>query len=120
MNLKSLEEFRKRRSQRGSELGLQIEEEVAHILDKAVEDGHLLSSVHHPNNTPYKDFTVECEVQGVRQRISFGITSSLRSWHGRHYNRVPQLCFPVGTKPETVVRRVLELFDGSSQGRPKP
>ena len=109
--LKSRKEFAKRRNERRSVLGYQMENEAEKVLRQAVEDGVFTSVTHHPPTMPYKDFTVGKMVNGVEEFRDFGMTISLKVWSERR-NRggAVQFCFPIGTKPETVIRRVLELF----------
>ncbi|HXV26690.1 MAG TPA: hypothetical protein VD862_01545 [Candidatus Paceibacterota bacterium] len=111
MNLKRYEEFKKRRSARGQLLGRQTEEWVAGLLEQAVEDGRLMGVEHHEQGTPKIDFTVWKLVGGKVERRSFGVTISQRKYKYRKNGGTPEFCFPPGTKPETVFRRVLELFD---------
>lgn len=110
--LKSRREFAERKSQRYSRLGYEMENEVERVLGRVVEQGILTSVEHHSAQMPFKDFTVTKIVNGVEEVRSFGMTTSLRVWSNRR-NRggPPQFCFPIGTKPETIIRRVLELFD---------
>ena len=110
-NKQAIRDFANRKSQRYAKLGYQMEDEVERVLRQAVEDGTFTSVVHHPPNMPYKDFTVTKTADGVEESRSFGITISQKVWSQRRNRGVEtQFCFPIGTKPETVIRRVLELF----------
>ena len=108
---KSRKEFAIRRNMWRSELGYQMEDEVERVIRRAVEEGTFASVVHHSPQTPSMDFTVTKMVNGVEESRSFGMTISLKVWSERR-NRggSPQFCFPIGTKPETIIRRVSELF----------
>lgn len=60
-----------------------------------------------------KDFTVGAVREGRLERRSFGISispSSVREAKLLHPD-VPQFHFPIGVKPETVVRQVKRLFE---------
>ncbi len=108
---KSRKEFAERKSKRYSELGYQMEDEVERVIRRAIEEGTFASVVHHSSQTPSMDFTVTKMVNELEESRSFGMTISLKVWSERR-NRLgsPQFCFPIGTRPETVIRRVLELF----------
>lgn len=111
------QEFSARRSERYSRLGREQEFWVEKILVDAVECGELLGAVRHSPNSAAdfagKDFTVKKKVGGQVVIRSFGITISHNSWNRAKINHrdVPQFCFPIGTKPETVIMRVLDLFE---------
>ncbi len=109
---KSRKEFAERKSKRYSELGYQMEDEVERVISRAIEEDIFASVAHHSPQTPSMDFTVTKMVNGVKKSRSFGMTISLKVWSERR-NRPgsPQFCFPIGTKPETIIRRVLELFE---------
>jgi len=116
-NKKAFLDFRSRASERGATRGRDLEKEVEKILSKMEAEGKLSSVVYHsPNSLPDsegKDFTVGQTNEGGEELFrSFGVTVSMRRW-GRSkvlHRDVPQLCFPPGTKPETIQKRVLELF----------
>jgi len=108
---KSRKEFAERKSKRYSALGYQMEDEVERVIRRAVEEGTFASMVHHSPQTPSMDFTVMKMMNGVEESRSFGMTISLKVWaERRNRGGAPQFCFPIGTKPETIIRRVLELF----------
>jgi hypothetical protein len=56
-----------------------------------------------------KDFTV----RRGNKSVSFGMTISLKSWNRSKvlYPEIPQFCFPLNVRPETVISRILELFE---------
>ncbi|MBI2642257.1 MAG: hypothetical protein HYW97_00185 [Candidatus Wildermuthbacteria bacterium] len=71
----------------------------------------------HPPNSAEdhngKDFTVTKMVGNTLFLQSFGVTISMRNWPesvNQHPN-IPQFCFPIGTKPETIQKRILKLFN---------
>lgn len=89
---------------------------VPKILEKMVLDGKITKFVHFYKNSKEdhdgKDFMVVMECDGKLTEVCFGVTISFKSWNRSkplHFG-VPQLCFPVGTKPETIEKRILGLF----------
>jgi hypothetical protein len=97
-------------------LGLELEKRVAWILRDLVADKKISVFKAHPHYSEEdqhgKDFTVEKQVDGKMVSRSFGVTISRRSWieaRLRHQG-VPQFCFPIGVKPETIEKRILGLF----------
>jgi hypothetical protein len=109
-------ESRNRRGDRYSEIGRKFEGEVAELLQKMQDEKLILGFERHaPNSTEDgqgRDFTVTALLAGVQVEKSFGVTISMRSWNEAKvlHPEVPQFCFPLGTKPETIRARVLELF----------
>lgn len=116
-NKKAFEDFKKRRSMRGAKQGQALEAEVEKVLNRMKERGELVQVIHHFSNSPEdrdgRDFTVSRYVEGQEVFCSFGVTISLRRWYrGKTLHRdVPQFCFRLDTKPETIRGRVLELFE---------
>ena len=105
-----------RKSQRFAALGRKLEKEVAELLEKMQESGLIESFVY---NKPFseadcqgKDFTVRLSIGDEVVERSFGVTISYKSWGDSKVKHpdVRQFCFPIGTKPETIQKRVLELF----------
>ena len=102
---------------RGAKQGRALEEQVQAVLRVMQQKGELVKAVYHSANSfedrDGKDFTVAKYIDGKEISRSFGVTISLRRWsRGKMLHRdIPQLCFPLGTKPETMRRRILELFD---------
>lgn len=105
-----------RKAERRSKEGYRFEEEMCGILDKMQKEG-LISSFcrfdhYSEEDLSGKDFLVAKVVDGKKEvYCAFGVTISLKRWQEtkmRHRD-VPQLCFPLGTKVETIQRRVLEL-----------
>lgn len=120
-NQKSRQEFSNRRSVRMSKLGREFEQEVLKLLNRMVEDSKLASAVY---NAPFsredregKDFTVGKLVNGEIVYRSFGVTISLLSYSKGKvlHHEVPQFCFPIGTNPSTIEKRVLALFSSCKQ-----
>jgi hypothetical protein len=114
---RSLRKADHRKANRYSEVGLDLELHVESLLEKMVEEEIIQSFTHHSHNSPEdsrgKDFTVSKVVCGEIIKKSFGVTISLRSWnHSKHkHPNVPQMCFPIGTKTETINKRILDLFN---------
>lgn len=109
-----------RRSARWSHIGRQFEREVLQLLREAhdADDAPIFTKVtlHRPySGADYagKDFTVVRTIDGQSKQCSFGVTISQRRNRdaGMLHPNVPQFCFPIGTKPETIIARVLALFD---------
>lgn len=116
MRDKAFERLRARRNQRFSDYGRDFEQEMCKFLEKLKEAGDITDFLYHEPHSESdragKDFTVAKLVNEVRQEHSFGVTISLQRWpisKACHPN-VPQFCFPIGTKPETIKKRILELF----------
>jgi hypothetical protein len=116
-NKQDMDRYRGRRSQRYAAVGRELEGEVERILQKMLDDKKVDGFRRFP---PYStedgegaDFSVTrgAGEQAVERR--FGVTISLRSWReacGRH-SGTTQFCFPIGTKPETIEKRILGLFE---------
>jgi hypothetical protein len=110
---------RNRKSERFSNYGREQEEKVRALLEEYREGGQkYFSSVelHRPNSPEDEqgyDLTVGREVDGQEIRKSFGITISLRSWQlgKQKHPSIPQFCFPINARPETIIRRVKSLFE---------
>jgi len=109
-------ESRDRRGERYAEIGRKFEGEVADLLQKMQDEKLIVGFVRHEPHSAEdgqgRDFTVTGLIAGVPVERSFGVTISLRSWRQSKiiYPDVPQHCFPIGTKPETIRARILELF----------
>lgn len=109
-------ESRDRRGERYAKIGRKFEGEVADLLRKMQDEKLILGFVHHAPNSEEdgdgRDFTVTGLVGGKEAERSFGVTISLQSWQRSKivHPDVPQFCFPIGTKPETIRARILELF----------
>ena len=107
---------RERRGDRYAEIGRRFETEVAGYLQKMQDEKLILGFVHHAPHSKEdgdgRDFTVTGLVERKPAERSFGVTISLASWNRSKvlHPDVPQFCFPIGTKPETIRARVLELF----------
>ena len=112
---------RDRRRERYSEIGRQFEGEVAELLRKMQDEKLILSFVRHAPHSKEdhdgRDFTVTGLVEGRPVERSFGVTISQRSWSDSKilHPHVPQFCFPIGSKPETIRARVLELFSSETR-----
>lgn len=110
-NKTDLVSYHGRRSARYAEQGLLLEDRVENLLKEMREAGLITEFKRHAHNSVAdltgQDFTV------IRDgsEISFGVTISIRRWNkSRRLHDDPQLCFPLGTKPDTMVKRILELF----------
>ena len=105
-----------RKSQRMADAGRAFEEEVAGILERMLEEklisGFVAHAPHSSEDAQGRDFTVTSIAGGKTVERSFGVTISLKRWQRSKilHPDVPQFCFPLGTKPETVRKRILELF----------
>lgn len=107
---------RDRRGERYAAIGRNFEEEVEGHLQKMMDEKLVVGFVRHAPHSREdgqgRDFTVTALVGGKEARRSFGVTISMRSWNNAKalHHDVPQFCFPIGTKPETIRARILELF----------
>ena len=115
-NSRVREEARGRRSERFGRYGRDFEEAMVGHLTKMQEAGDIDDFLSHAPNSSEdcegKDFMVAKAVDGIRREIHFGVTISFHSWNESkvRHPKVPQLCFPIATKPETIRKRILELF----------
>ena len=114
------DEINARRSERRSRLGREFEQTTFELLREVCdEDGNQLFKkvvYHKPHGAADyagKDFTVTRRINGRDESRSFGVTISVRQIAEAKmlHPDVPQFCFPIGTKPETIIARVLALFD---------
>lgn len=110
----------KRKSERYSKLGKENEKIVVGILESATNKARTplfskvtLNEAYSPEDLNGKDIRVEMEIDGKIVARSFGITISRRGWECDRaiYASVPQFYFPIGVNPETVIKRVLGLFE---------
>lgn len=115
--LRRLQASNNRKAQRMAIQGEVLESTVIKLLQELKNEERILQFVHHPKNSREdsegKDFTVTKEVNGAKKVLSFGVTISLRCWANAKvkHPQIPQLCFPLGTKLETMEKRILELFE---------
>jgi hypothetical protein len=93
-----------------------MEEEVADVLSRLKSRGRIAEYIRYERrpdgaNEP-ADFTILRVYRGKAARRRFGISTTLTAKQVREslFPRIPVLCFPHGTKPQTIERRVLELF----------
>ncbi len=116
MNTAGFKAFKDRRSQRMASIGIALEDEVSKILLDMREKSLIADFKSHKHNSNEdmegKDFTVTKIINNSEVIRSFGVTISIRCWHRSkmRHNEIPQFCFPIGTKPETMQKRILELF----------
>ena len=115
-NKKDFQAYCKRRSERMSRLGQELEKQVENILLQMWEERLICAFAHNPANSledsQGKDFSVTQETGGEETVRHFGVTISMRSWQkakGKHED-VPQFHFPIGTNKKTIEKRILELF----------
>jgi len=114
-----------RRGERWGIVGRAVELEVLQILQEAKrDDSPIFDEVirHEPNgreDSEGKDFTVVRRRDGCCQSCSFGITISHHSLKEAMilHPDVPQLHFPIGIKPETIIRAVERLLNNSPSVR---
>lgn len=116
-NSRSCRKTHVRRMARYSEIGRKFEqEEMRRILQKMVEKGMLTEFEIYPPNSQEdkggKDLRVSKWIGAAKMDRYCGVTISIKSWHEARFKHqdIPQFCFPIGTKPETIERRILELF----------
>jgi len=116
-NKRDLEEYLKRKSARYAKVGVELEDEIEELLQKMQDEGVIADFEHFTKNSKEdhsgKDFRARKEINGVNVDRFFGVTISLRSWPRAKalHPKTPQFCFPIGAKPETMRKRILELFD---------
>ena len=114
---KKRQEFAARRSERMSRVGREFELTVEKYLEEMKAEGLIDNFVRHKPRSPEdysgRDFTVDKIVDHSTASVSFGITISIRCWHvgQKLHQEYPQLCFPIGTKKETIRNRILRLFE---------
>ncbi len=105
-----------RKTQRMAKRGREFEDEVSALLQKMQDEELIVGFIAHEPNSPEdqdgRDFTVTVVIGGGEVSKSFGVTISLRHWKESRIKHpdVPQFCFPLGTKLETIRTRILELF----------
>ena len=114
-NTKDFRGYCDRRSVRMAKQGRLLEDEVERLLKRLEEQGEIVRfKKHEPNSREDregKDFTVVKSVEDNEFQISFGVTIALKSQRkSRLRYDHPQFCFPIGTKLETIERRILDLF----------
>lgn len=94
-----------------------MEEEVAAVLAKMKARGSIADFIRYERRDEGQneatDFTILRVYRGKASRRRFGIATTLTCKKVREllFPRIRVLCFPPGTKPATIERRVLELFD---------
>ncbi len=108
--------FFDRHSDRIARRGIDLELTVEKILQDMQGTGIISSFTHHDHNS-YSDrcgcdFTVRNLVGGRQVERSFGVTISQKSQNRSKvlHMGIPQWCLPVGTKRETIERKILGLF----------
>jgi len=116
-NKQDMAEYRGRRSQRYADIGRKLEEEVERLLQRLLDekkvDGFRRFPPYSKEDGEGADFSVTRGEGEHAVERRFGVTISLRSWQescARHHETT-QFCFPIGTKPETMEKRILGLFD---------
>lgn len=102
-------------SERHGRWGREMEQRVAAILEKMVQEGLLHSAIYHEPNSSEdqagKDFTVEKMVGGELVIRSFAITiRPPKMWDLLLHTDVLQWYLPINTKDLTIRRKVLGLF----------
>jgi hypothetical protein len=107
------EAYLHRRSERYAIVGRENEHEIERILKASGTFSYV--ERHEPDSradSEGKDFTVRMVAKGVEREVSFGVTISHRRWSESRmvHPDVPQIHTPIGMMPETIVRRVVELF----------
>ena len=120
MGWRTTRDFRKhqeRRMTRYAREGRKFEqEEMKRILQKMQDAGKIcgfeIFTPNSPEDREGKDIKASKMAGEQMADVYFGVTISMRSWNNakRFYPDVPQFCFPIGTKPETIEKRVFGLF----------
>lgn len=117
--LRHLQASSNRKAQRMAKQGEILEETVVKLLEKLQNRGVILEFAHNTRNSREdsegKDFTftIAERMSGAKKALSFGVTISLKCWASAKikHPQAPQLCFPLGTKLETMEKRILELAE---------
>lgn len=117
-----IEGHRERRGERIAEYSDALKDFVEQLLVKLQEKGTIVSFRRHTKRDEFdwveNDFTVSRDLDRVYTERSFGIHLTIRSWNkAKEQGYRNRLCFPVGTKPETMEKRILELFDGGPKNK---
>lgn len=105
-----------RRRERYGRIGREWECEIGRILESSGKFASV--QFHTPNSKEDRsgsDFTVTLNVNGELRKLDFGVTMSHRRWQEsrqKHPDK-PQFHFPLGTNPQTIVRRVYESVLGA-------
>lgn len=107
-----------RRMERYGKEGRKFEQdEMRKILQKMRDVGQIcefeIFAPNSPEDRDGRDIRVSRMADGQKIDKYFGVTISLRSWKDaqRFHPDTSQFCFPIGTKPETIQKRVLGLFN---------
>ena len=110
------QEASNRRATRMSDEGRKFEQRVAKLLENLKSAGLITDyecfAPCSAQDYAGQDFMVQ--IIGATNEICsypFGVTISIACWHSAQLKHcsVPQLCFPIGTKDETIKQRILEL-----------
>lgn len=116
-NSRDFRAWRKRRGDRFSKIGRQFEQqELPQLLERMKEEGVIvgfaISRPRSPDDYDGKDCEVRMQKDGAVISRAFGVTISREGVYRARLKHplVPQFCFPIGTKPETIRRRILGLF----------
>jgi hypothetical protein len=115
-NKEAMREFRKRRAQRRSHQGRELEFEVERILQKMQDEGLIVAferfRPHSPEDREGCDFEATLRVGTDERSERFGVTISQRSWTASRLKHpdIPQFRFPPGTNESTIRKRILSLF----------
>lgn len=116
-NKSDMKGYQDRRSERMSKQGRALETEVEKILARLLAEEKISGFTFHKPNSKEdgdgKDFTICGKTGEEEASMSFGVTISLRRWRESRVKHpdVPQFCFPLGTKPETIEKKILSLFE---------
>ena len=123
MGWKNTRDFKlhhQRRMHRFAKIGRKFEQEELRLILEKMQDAGKISGfeIMRPNSAEDKDgkdAKVSKIIGGNNIEKFFGVTISIRSWNEskRFHPQTPQFCFPIGTKPETIEKRILSLFGAS-------
>lgn len=121
MGWRTTRDFQKhqgRRADRYAQEGRKFEQqEMRKILQKMRDAGQIcefeIFAPNSPQDRDGKDIRISKMVGNQKVDNYFGVTISPRCWKDaqRFHPDTPQFCFPIGTKPETIQKRVLGLFE---------
>lgn len=122
MSQKRFQVLTSNRANRWAQIGKDFEEQVAELMVQMVVEGSIHGFTHHEPNSVEdcegKDFTVYRLSGGELTDRSFGVTISRHSRANAMVKHpvIPQFWWRIDTKPTTMEKRILELFDKNAPG----
>ncbi len=112
-----IKERRKRKCERGSKRGRELESWMTGFLKEMCDKGDIHGFTAHAPcsiaDREGKDFTVWIKDENLNyQRVSFGVTISLRKKYQQiKHPDIPLIIIPPEMSPERIRERILKLFD---------